>query len=104
MVIYIPAPGASNFPSTTANAPINVSVTNSSTQILAANSDRRLVIISNTGNINVFMSADGTAVVDKGFELRKGDTMQLGEDIDITTTLHGITKGGSTNIAVQEFE
>lgn len=84
--------------------PISVSVTNSSTQIVAENEDRRFLLLSNTGNIDVFLSGDGTAQLNKGFELQKGESIMLGEIMDITTSIHGITNAGSTNIACQEFE
>lgn len=86
-----------------ANTPTNVAVTNSSTQIVAANEDRRSLILSNTGNQDIFISGDGTAQVDKGFVLAKGLTVHI-EAHDVTVSFHGITNAGSTNIAIQEFE
>ncbi len=87
----------------TASTPTNVSVTNSSTQIVAANLARRFILLSNIGVKDVFISGDGTALDQKGVLLAKGGILILGGSIDITTSLHGITSAGSTTIAIQEF-
>ena len=104
MANYSPigAPGPLGIP--VAQTPSSVSVTNVSTQIVAANEDRRFLILSNVGNLDAFLSGDGTALVDNGFKLPKGETIELSRDINITTSIHGITSAGSTDITIQEFE
>lgn len=90
----------------TPTAVINVTVTNTSTLIRITNPDRRILILSNTGNLNIFMSNDGTAVVNSGVPLLKGTSLIFGfqEDSPVKLSFHGITVGGSTTIAIAEFE
>lgn len=100
------SPAGSNQPlgDATANTPTSASVGTSSTQIVAENLDRRFLFLFNSGNFDVFLSGDGTALLNKGFILEKGVGIELSRNMNLTTSIHGITLAASSDVLILEFE
>lgn len=83
--------------------PSNVSVTNSSTEILDANTTRKWAIITNIGNSDVFLAVGQTALVDKGALLgKRGGALALDASNMATEAINGITDGGSSTVMILE--
>ena len=83
--------------------PTSVSVANSSTEMSAANTLRKWILITNIGNRDIWMSCDATALVDKGIFLGKnGGSVKMGADQCTLGAVNGITGSGSSSVAVQE--
>lgn len=87
----------------TGQTPTSVSVTTSSTELLAANTNRKWCVLTNVGNKDVFLAIDATALVNKGILLGKGGgSIQMGADIMSTGALNGITASGTASVLIQE--
>lgn len=85
--------------------PTGVTVTTSSTQLLAANEDRRACIISNIGIQDIYIAIGNTAVVSAGLPLPKGEQIVLGDTSEPTTeAINAITLVATSDIAILEFE
>lgn len=83
--------------------PDNVTITNSSTQILAANTSRKWCIMTNTGNRDIFVAMGQTALVNKGILIgRNGGSLTLTASALSTEAINGITTGGSSSMTYQE--
>jgi len=83
---------------------VNVNVTNSSTQILAADDTRVAIRLDNTGNQDVHIAFDNTATTND-IIIPKGDTLgylTIARFPFITDVINGITNAGSSNIKIFE--
>ncbi len=85
--------------------PTNVSVTASSTEIVAANTARKWLVLTNIGNRDVYMAVGQTALDQKGALLGKGGgSIALGVDMITTEAINGITSAGSATVMILEGE
>ncbi len=84
-----------------ADAPTNVSVTTSSTQILLGDKSNIFVILSNTGTKDAFLAFANTAELDKGVPLLKGTSIAFPVEGGIDETINAIVAAGTTNITIQ---
>ena len=83
--------------------PTNVSVTNSSTEIIDANAARKWCIITNIGNQDVFLAAGQTALVDKGALLgKRGGAIVLDASNMSTEAINGIVSSGTATVMILE--
>jgi len=83
--------------------PTNVSVTNSSTEIIDANAARKWLILTNIGNRDVFVASGQTALVDKGALLGKGGGSIILDSSNMATeAINGIVSGGSATVMILE--
>ncbi len=87
----------------TGQTPTSVSVTTSTTEISAANTARKWIMITNVGNRDVFIACDVDALVDKGILLGKGGgSIAMGAEFCTLGAIDGITSAGSSTVLVQE--
>lgn len=86
------------------NAPTAVNVTNSSTQILAYNADRKWAAITNVGARTMWFSFGQTAVAGSGLMMGPNGIFVVDTNTFSTQAINGITDAGSTVIAVQEVQ
>ena len=85
------------------DAPSSITVTTTSTQILAFNSARNWCILTNIGNKDIYMAAGQTAIVNNGIFLSKGGgTFEMTSGVMFINGLNGITASGSSVIVFQE--
>lgn len=84
-------------------SPGTTTVSNSSTEIVAANVSRRWCILTNVGNKDVYLAAGQTAEVDKGAILHaNGGSIVFGVNFDTTQALNGITKASTSAVIFLE--
>ncbi len=84
-------------------APTTTTVTNSSTEILAANSDRKWCLVTNIGGRDVYVAIGQTAILNRGALLKKqGGSFLMDRDFMSFETLNGITASGSSAVIVLE--
>ncbi len=92
----------------TGQTPVGVNVTTSSTQILAANADRKVAIIVNNSDEVVWLAIGKTAVVNKGIRLNaRGGSFILSKygPVFSTEAINGIHAGTGNKVATaQEVE
>lgn len=100
--------GVSSQPLTSNNAFSTVantrpSVTNSSSIILAANVDRRYVLIINQGTQAAYLKLGAAAVVTQGIPLQPGASFTLDANNLYTGAIHAIKPGaGSVTLEIME--
>ncbi len=95
--------GAKNFGA--GKIPTSVNVTNSSTEIVASNTARKWLVLTNIGNRDVYMAVGQTALDKKGALLGKGGgSIALGVDMITTEAINGITSAGSADVMILEGE
>lgn len=83
--------------------PGSVTVTTTSTEILPANENRKWAIITNKGNVDVFIAIGQTALLDRGMVLgRSGGSITLDEDLMSIEAVNGIVQAGSAVVIFQE--
>jgi hypothetical protein len=96
-------PGRPNFCSGEAPGQ-NTSVGGTSVQILAANSDRLSVILTNYGSRGVWLAFDATAEKEKGIYLDKSKGQIVFDSGAVSKgPLNAISDFGTTQLAWQEF-
>ena len=80
-----------------------VSVSNlTSTQIVAANTDRKYLLLQNNGANNIHLSLDGTAATTSDFVLASGGgSLELAEGVP-TGQINGLALPASTALVVLE--
>lgn len=81
-----------------------VSVTGTTTTVLAANTSRSSLIIQNVGNKKAWIEFGATAVVGEGLLLGNGDIFITDNDLMYQGVVSGIADTGSTTINVIEFD
>ena len=86
-----------------ATSPGAVTVTNSSTEILAANTNRKWCFITNVGNRDAYFAIGKTAEINKGIFLSKsGGSILMDGTVLSVEALNGITVSGTTAVIYQE--
>lgn len=76
----------------------NVSVGSSNTQVLAANSSRKLLILVNDSDENIYIALGETAILNSGIRLnKKGGSLTL-DDPKYTGVVNAICSSGSKNL------
>jgi hypothetical protein len=76
----------------------NVSVGSSSTQVLAANSNRKLLILVNDSDEDIYIALGATATLNSGIRLnKKGGSLTL-DDPKYTGVVNAICLSGSKNL------
>ena len=86
------------------NPPAASTATNTNSVLVAANTSRLGLIITNTQNTDVFLAFGQTAIVDTGIFLRRDGFITLNSTFNTTEALNGITSAGSALLIYQEFE
>lgn len=89
----------------TASAPTAASVGTSSGVVIAANANRKGLILTNTSSLATvsFHLANGTAVLNSGITLYPHDSWVMDEYTFTTAAINGIASVASTNVAIQEL-
>lgn len=78
---------------------LNVSIGTSSTQVLAANSNRKLLILVNDSDENIYVSLGGTATLNNGIRLNaNGGSFVLDNPI-YKGVVNAISSSGSKTLA-----
>ena len=78
-----------------------VTVTTSTTVILAANAARQYAVIVNSGSNPVFLGIGTAAVADKGIYLApSGGSFEINQDNLLINAINGIAVGGNSNVTV----
>lgn len=77
-----------------------VSVSNASSQLLAADSTRKMAIITNNSGATIWLKLGAAAVVNEGFQLASGATYEINSTNLWTGTINAIKSGGNVNIDV----
>lgn len=89
----------------TPSAPASASVSNASVQIVAANNNRKSLILTNTGEATVYVAyAPYPAVVGMGLPIFPGGVFPLSSLVFSKVAINGISDGVDCNIAIQEYE
>ena len=82
----------------------STSVTTSTTEIVAANTNRAFIIMTNTGTTDVFIGIDVAAALDTGILVSKnGGTFIMDSTALSTGAINGITSTGTAIVLFQEF-
>lgn len=88
----------------TPSAPAAGAVGTTSNQLVAANSNRKGLILTNThATQTVSLGLGATAVANSGIILGPGGVWAMGEFDFTTVAVNGIASGAATNVAIQEF-
>ncbi len=83
--------------------PNSVSVGNTSTEIVAANTSRKWCVITNIGNRDIFVAIGQTALINKGIFLgRNGGSLLMDAGIMSIESVNGITTSGTSDVIFQE--
>jgi hypothetical protein len=88
----------------TANAPAAASVGISSAQALAANANRKGLILINTSQNTISVAFGATAVLNSGITLDSGASWTMTDYTHTTAAVNAIAAAGSSNLAIQEFQ
>ena len=85
------------------NTPSNFTATTSSTQMLAANPQRRGLVVINLGTANVSFGCNGaTAVLNSGITLLPNGTWVM-DQFTFCNTVINVIAGGSCALSIQEY-
>lgn len=105
MVSYAPMGSPHPLGDVTGQTPISVNVSTISTQLLAANENRRFIVLSNNGLQDVFIAIGNTATVDTGLILEKGEITSLFAETESSKeSINAVTFANTSDIAILEFE
>ncbi len=90
----------------TGNAPSAVTVTTTSGALLAANTNRRWVLLTNVGVKDVFLAfGSDAAEIDKGGVLTgSGGSVLLGANFMCLESINGIVKNSTSTVLILEGE
>lgn len=80
-----------------------VSVTSTSTQLLASNSNRKFAYIINNSGSTMWVKFGVSAVANEGFAILSGSIMTICADVLWTGVINGIKQGGGS-ITIDLFE
>lgn len=96
---FVPEISASTTPGEVSSITnFNVSVGSSSTQVLAANSSRKLLILINDSDEDIYLALGSTATLNSGIRLnKKGGSLTL-DDPKYTGVVNAICTTGSKNL------
>ncbi len=84
-------------------APTSVSVGVASGQVMAANPDRKGLVLINLSANRISFGLGVTAELDKGITLTQNGTWVMDEYTFTTGVIHAIASGASSTLTVQEF-
>ncbi len=84
-------------------APQAFTATTSSSEMVAANQDRKGVWIQNIGAKEVFIGIGNAAEVDKGIRIVRNERIQFGSTMLPTEAINVISSSGSQVCLYQEF-
>lgn len=85
-------------------APVSVTATTGSTEIIPANSKRKFFYLVNQDTTDVYVAVDTTATTDEGILLGKnGGTLGMDATGMSVGAVNGITKTGQSLVLFQEF-
>lgn len=87
----------------TPSAPTTASVGITSAQIVASNSSRTGLIITNLSVNRVFIGLGATAVLNSGISLYPGGTYQMSEFDFTTGAVNAVASAASSTVSIQEF-
>lgn len=88
----------------TASAPAAASVGVTHGQVLAANANRRGLVLVNTSTNVISIAFGSSAVLNSGITLEpNGGSFTMDEYTFTTAAVDAIASGGSSNLAIQEF-
>lgn len=87
----------------TYSAPIAATVGVGAAQALAANANRKGLILVNTSSNNISISIGGTAVLYSGITLNPFGTFQMDATTFATGAVSAIASAASSNLAIQEI-
>lgn len=87
----------------TAAAPATATVSQTSAVIVASNSSRRGLILTNIGRSSVFIAIATGAVANRGIFLGPFGTWNMGAESFVTGTINAITSGADAIVTIQEF-
>jgi hypothetical protein len=90
--------------SLTANSPTAASVGVTSAQILAANSSRKGLILTNTSNNNISLGFGSAAVLNSGITLYPNGVFSMDEYMFTTSAINAIASVASSNLGIQEWQ
>ena len=90
----------------TGKAPTSYNASGSSTEMLAADTDRTGLWITNISNQTVYVAfGSNAAVVGTGVRIIKNETIQMGSDMLCQEAVNVITAGGSSKtLSIQEWD
>jgi hypothetical protein len=88
----------------TSNSPTAVSVGVTSSQILAANANRKGLILVNTSSANISLGLGTTAVLNSGITLYPGGAFNMDEYCFTTAAINAIASVAASNIGIQEWQ
>lgn len=109
---YSPGIGAGIAPGTvvstktplTASTPANATVTGSSAQVVALNTNRKGLAIINLSADIIYIGLGTTALINKGIALTQtGSVYEMSEYDYTTSAVNAISSGTSSLISIQEF-
>ena len=81
----------------------SASMSNSSATVLAANTNRRYVLLQNIGGVDVWCNFSATAVANTGFRLdANGGIFEMNSSNIYMGIITGITGSGTTTVLVTE--
>jgi len=82
----------------------NYTATTTSGEAVEANGNRSALVITNTGNIGVFLNIGGTAEVDKGIYLAaQGGVWVMDCNTFSQSNITAITASSTSNLAIYEL-
>lgn len=88
----------------TSNSPTASSVGVTSAQILAANANRKGLILVNTSSGNISLGFGAAAVLNSGITLYPGGSFNMDEYCFTTSAINAIASVAASNIGIQEWQ
>jgi hypothetical protein len=88
----------------TATAPASATVGITSSQVLAANANRKSLVLVNTSLGNISIGFGATAVLNSGITLYPNGTFCMDEYMYTTAAITAIAANASSNLAIQEWQ
>lgn len=88
----------------TSNSPIAVSIGTSSTVVIAANSNRKGLILTNNSSAKIYLGLSNTAVLGSGVLLLPGGSFTMDEFCFDSGAVSAIASVAASSLTVQEFQ
>lgn len=88
----------------TSNAPSSASVGITSSQILAANANRKGLVLVNTSSANISLGFGTAAVLNSGITLYPGGAFNMDEYCFTTSAITAIASAATSNLGIQEWQ
>jgi len=73
----------------------SVSVGNTTTEIIAENARRKIAIVTNASDEDMFLNIGADAVMNKGIRLQPNDILEINDSNRITGAINGICSSGT---------